>query len=309
MLNIFGIRNQFAVRSFVFLLLLIQTAAGSDVVTADDEPKVVVCSTTQVADFARQIVGDRWEVVCVLSAAEDPHTYEVAGDDKQAVQRADLCAENGWNLEGHDWMKKLASEAGKPIVTCIEGVNPLQMDEGETTVKDPHAWLDPKNAEIYVKNLCEAICGIDPDHANEYRSRQALYVDQLRMLRRWIGKTVNSLPANQRLLVTHHDAFEYFCKAYNFKTESPLGWTTAEMAEVTAGDRQSIVKKIRELGVKAIFVESSTNEDMIKGIAADSGVGIGGKLYSDAMGEEGSAGESYIGMMRENVITIVNALK
>ena len=307
--NISRIRNSFATPLFVLLtMLLLPVLVCSSANALEEDRKVVVCSTTQVADFAREIVGDRWEVVCVLSPGEDPHTYELAGDDKQVVQRADLCAENGWNLEGHDWMKKLATEAGKPIVTCIEGVSPLQMEEGEETVKDPHAWLDPKNAEIYVNNLCEAICGIDPPHAAEYRARRALYVDQLRMLRRWIGKTVNSLPANQRLLVTHHDAFEYFCKAYNFQTASPLGWTTADMSEVTAVDRQKIVKKIRELGVKAIFVETSTNNELIEGIAADSGVKVGGELYADAMGPKGSAGEYYIGMMRENVLTIVNAL-
>ena len=278
-------------------------------VEANDERKVIVCSTTQVADFARQIVGDRWEVICVLDAAEDPHTYELAGDDKTAVQRADLCAENGWNLEGHNWMRKLASDAGKTIVTCIEGVDPLQVEEVNEKVKDPHAWLDPKNAEIYVRNLCEMICKIDPDHADEYRARQDLYIDQLRMLRRWIAKQVNTIPANQRLLVTHHDAFEYFCRAFNFKTASPLGWTTAEMTEVTTADRQAIVKKIRNLGVKAIFVETSINDELLRGIAKDAGVQIGGKLYSDAMGAKGSAGETYIGMMRENVLTIVNALK
>ena len=270
---------------------------------------VIVCSTTQVADFARQIVGDRWEVVCVLGAGEDPHTYEVGSNDSQAVARADLCAENGWNLEGHNWMQKLAKDASKPIVTCIEGVQPLTlMEEGER-VRDPHAWLDPKNAAIYVDNLCTAICKLDPTNKEEYQARKELYIRQLNLLRGWVKKTMNSIPANQRLLVTHHDAFEYFCKAFNFKTESALGWTTAEFSEVSADQRQKIVKKVRSLGVKAIFVESSTNEQLMAGIAADAGVTIGGELYSDAMGPEDSAAESYIGMIRENVLTIVRALK
>ena len=270
---------------------------------------VAVCSTTQVADFTRQIVGDTWEVVCVLGAAEDPHTYEVGADDKVAVSKADLCIENGWHLEGHDWMKNLATEAGKPIVTCINGVSPLEMTEGENTIKDPHAWLDPKNAIIYVNNIRDALCKIDPDHAGEFTARAELYTRQLGLLNGWVKKMVSTIPANQRLLVTHHDAFGYFCNAFNFKAESPLGWTTAEFSELTPADRQTVVEKIRETGVGAIFVESSTNKQLLEGIARDSGVKIGGELYSDAMGAEDTAGETYIGMLRENVLTIVGALK
>lgn len=273
------------------------------------EKKKLVCSTTQVADFARQIVGDRWDVVCVLGHAQDPHTYEVCTDDSSKVASADLCAENGWNLEGNDWMKKLASDAGKPIVTCIEGVSPLSMNEGGKEFKDPHAWLSPKNAIIYVNNLFSAICKIDPDNTEEYQARKELYIRQLRMLDGWIKQTLSSIPANQKMLVTHHDAFGYFCKEFNFQHESPMGWTTADLAEVTAADRQVVVTKIRETGVKAIFVEKAVNEKMISGIARDAGVVIGGKLYSDAMGEDGTAAENYIGMMRENVLTMVRVLK
>ncbi len=277
---------------------------------AQDQPKkVLVCSTTQVADFARNLVGDRWEVVCVLGPAEDPHTYEVGADDGLAVSRADLCAENGWNLEGHDWMNKLAKTAGKPIVTCIDGVEPLKTAGDGQHVYDPHAWFNPKNAIIYVNNICDAVCQIDPEHTAEYRAREELYIRQLNLLNGWVRKTVNQIPANQRLLVTHHDAFGYFCQAFNFKSVSPLGWTTAELTEVTADQRQSVVTQIREAGVKAIFVETSINRQLLEGISRDAGVRIGGELYSDAMGSAGSAGETYIGMIRENVLTIVQALK
>lgn len=280
----------------------------SFVIADENEKKVVVCSTTQVADFARQIVGDRWDVICVLGPAEDPHTYEVGADDKVTISKADLCAENGWNLEGHDWMKTLAKEAGKPIVTCVNGISPLSMEEHGESIKDPHAWFSPLNAIVYVNNLKDAIIKIDPENAEEYQARTELYTRQLGLLNGWVKKTVAAIPANRRLLVTHHDAFEYFCQAYNFKAVSPVGWTTADLSEVTADERQTVVDKIRESGVKAVFIETSTNEQLIEGIARDAGVKIGGELYSDAMGPKGTAGESYIGMIRENVLTIVNAL-
>ncbi len=281
----------------------------SALIAQDQSKKVLVCSTTQVADFAQNIVGDRWEVVCVLGPAEDPHTYEVGADDGVAVSRADLCAENGWNLEGHDWMNNLATSAGKPIVTCVEGVEPLKTAGNGAYVYDPHAWFNPKNAIIYVNNICDAVCQIDPEHADEYRARQELYIRQLNLLNGWVLKTVNEIPVNQRLLVTHHDAFGYFCEAFNFKSVSPLGWTTAELTEVTPEQRQNVVTQIRESGVKAIFVETSINRQLVEGISRDAGVAIGGELYSDAMGSTGSAGETYIGMIRENVLTIVQALK
>ncbi len=113
----------------------------------------LVCSTTQIADFARNIVGDRWEVICVLAPGEDPHTYEVGNDDALSVARADLCLENGWNLEGHSWMKRLATNENKPLATCIKGVSPLMLFLICDTINDPHAWFDTKHAAIYVNNI------------------------------------------------------------------------------------------------------------------------------------------------------------
>jgi manganese/iron transport system substrate-binding protein len=270
---------------------------------------VAVCSTTQVADFTRNIVGDRWEVVCVLAPGEDPHTYEIGADDSLAVKRADLCLENGWNLEGHSWMSKLATNAGKPIVTCINGVEALDIElDGETT-KDPHAWFDTKNAMIYVNNIKQAVIKIDPENKTEYEARAKLYLIQLRALNQWVAEQVNAIPKARRILVTHHDAFGYFSQAYGFQAISPVGWTTGELAGVSIDQKRKIVDQIRELGVKSIFVETTINRELLDDIARETGIKVGGELYSDAMGGEGSAGETYIGMMRENVLTIVKHLK
>lgn len=271
--------------------------------------KVVVCSTTQIADFTRQIVGDRWEVICVLGPGADPHTYETRTSDSAAVSRADLCIENGWNLEGHGWMNRLAAEAGKPIVTCVDGVEPLKADVDGESVNDPHAWFDPKNAAAYVISIRNAIVKLDPDNADEYQARAQLYLIQLRALNQWVQEQVNAIPKARRILVTHHDAFGYFAQAFGFQAISPVGWTTEEISGVAIDQRQAIVNQIRELGVKSIFVETTINPELLNGIAKEAGIQIGGQLYSDAMGESGSAGETYIGMMRENVLTIVRYLK
>ena len=282
---------------------------AQDHANTDNKKKIIVCSTTQVADFARQVVGDRWEVICVLGAGEDPHTYQVGTDDATNVGRADLCLENGWHLEGKEWMKRLAEQASKPIVTCIEGVQGMDLDFHGEVIRDPHAWFDPRNAWIYTKNIRNAVIQLDPDNEAEYRARADLYQGQLRLLDGWIQKQVNAIPESCRVLVTHHDAFGYFCKRYKFKPMSPVGWTTGDLVGLTPTRRQEIVDSIRQLGVKSLFVETTVSSETLSEIARDAGVQIGGTLYSDAMGASGTAGETYVGMMRENVLTIVGAMK
>jgi len=272
---------------------------------------VIVCSTTQVADFARQVVGDRMEVKCVLAAGQDPHLYEKKPGDAQLVATADLCLENGWHLEGNDWMRKLASQSGRPLVSCVEGCQPLEVPEVGEAMHDPHAWFSCTNAAIYVRNIRDAVIELDPAHADEYRSRTALYLDQLRSLHSWILREINNIPVQQRVLVTSHDAFNYFCQAYGLESATPAGWSTGNEigAGVTPQRRQETIDSIREHQVKAIFVETSVNPTMVREIAREAGVKIGGELYSDSMGAPDTAGETYLGMMRENVITIVQSLK
>ena len=226
-----------------------------------ESKKLLVCSTTQVADFARQIVGDRWEVACVLSAGQDPHTYEVTGDDIALIKRADLCLQNGWNLEGHDWMGKQARSQGKPLVTCVTGVKPLMIEqagdsseaESAKPVKDPHAWFDVENAMIYVTNIRNAVRDIDLQHSDEYNARAKLYLYQLRTLKQWVAQEVNVIPKQRRVLITHHDAFGYFARANGFQAVSPMGWTTGELSGISVGQRQQVVDQIREIGCKKHF--------------------------------------------------------
>ena len=279
--------------------------------SAAETRPVIVCSTTQVADFARQVVGDRMEVKCVLAPGQDPHLYEKKPGDAQLVSTADLCLENGWHLEGNDWMQKLASQTGRPIVSCVEGCAALDIPEMGSEIRDPHAWFSCANAAVYVRNIRDAVIKLDPEHEDEYRSRAALYLDELRTLNSWILREINKIPVERRVLVTSHDAFNYFCKTYGLRPATPVGWSTGDYvgAGITPERRQKTIDSIREHHVPAIFVETSVNPTMVREIAKEAGVEIGGELYSDSMGPSGTAGETYMGMMRENVITIVQALK
>jgi len=292
-------------------MIFLATANAEDPVAAEisGDKKIVVCSTTQIADFARNIAGDQWEVKCVLGPGQDPHSYRTTAADSRAVAGADLCLENGWNLEGHGWMRTLAEGSQRPIRTCVEGISPLQTEDATGEVKDPHAWMDPENAWIYVKNIRDALSEVDPQNASLFASRADLYRYQLKSLKVWIATEVNKIPLQRRILVSHHDAFGYFCHAFKFEARSPQGWSTAELKGVSPTKQQEIIQMIRDEGVKSIFIETTLKREMIAAIAKEAGVTIGGELYSDAMGPKGSAGETYIGMMRENVLTIVEALK
>ncbi len=279
-----------------------------------DSPKkdkpFLLCSTTQIADFTRQIVGNSCDVACVLAPGADPHTYmPTPGDAKMAAQ-ADLCFQNGLHLEGKNWMATLAKDAGKPVITCADGIEPIELEEQGQKISDPHAWFSPKNAAIYVNNIFQGVSALVPANKSQYESRAKLYLSQLRALDAWVRERVSAIPPGRRVLVTSHDAFNYFAAEFGFKHKAPVGWSTG--SEVGAGmtpqGRKQVVDSIKNMGVNAIFVETSVNPKLIREIAREAGVKIGGELYSDSMGEEGTAGETYIGMMRENVITILQAL-
>lgn len=299
----------FALLIFAFNFL---GATGSGQVFAQQkqDKKRIVCSTTQIADFARNVAGDLWTVDSILGPGQDPHTHEVNVANAKLVSQADICFQNGWNLEGHQWMKKLCEDAGKPIVDCVAGVTPRKIDEDGNTINDPHAWFSIKSgARIYVRNIYSKLAEADPKNEPTYRKNAAAYIVQLNELDSWIRKELSGL-AGPRVLATHHDAFGYFARDYEFKIVSLAKWSTEELGGGTSQEkRKELIETIRKFGVKAIFTETTINPEIMNIIAKETGAKLGGKLYSDAMGAKGSKGETYIGMMKENVRTIVKALK
>ena len=214
-------------------------------------------------------------------------------------------------------MATLAKDAKKPLIKATEGIQPLAISEGKEAIADPHAWFSPKNAAIYVNNIIKGMAKLDPKNRDRYLARGALFLQQLRVLDAWIREQFNKIPPQKRILVTTHDAFNYLCREFrlnernDFLSIAPVGWSTG--AEVGAGitpeRRRKVIASIKASGAPAIFVETTINPKQIREIAKETGVKIGGALYSDSMGEAGSAGETYIGMMRENTLLIVNALK
>jgi manganese/iron transport system substrate-binding protein len=308
-----GVGTMRRVVLLMVMLFSIGTAMAQEQKAEDAgrKPQVILCSTTQIADFTRQIVGDRCTVQCVLAPGADPHTYMPTPKDAQMALKAELCIQNGLHLEGKDWMGTLAKDAGKPIVTCTDGITPLQLEAGGDKISDPHAWFSPRNAAVYVNNIVKGVSQLDPEGKEQYQARAKLFLQQLRVLDAWIKEQFNAIPPPQRILVTSHDAFNYFAQEYGFQNRAPVGWSTG--SEVGGGmtpERfKAVVESIKSFGVKAVFVETSVNPKLVREIAREAGVKIGGELYSDSMGTEGAAGETYIGMMQENVLTVIHGLR
>jgi len=294
--------------AFVKIIVILLTTFISIFSYAD---KLVVTSTTQIYDFTKNIAGDDLKVVSILAAGQDPHTYQPVPKDIELVQRADLLIQNGLHLEGKNWMQNMADDANKPLITATKNIKPLVMEEYGEKVNDPHAWFTPKNAAVYVNNITKGLIKIAPEFETSFKARAKLYLAELKALDNWIRREVSVIPPKNRILVTNHDAFQYFSKEYGFVNTAPIGWSTGNEVGggVTPKRREKVINSIKDMDVKSIFFETTINPKLIKEIAKDAGVKIGGELYSDSMGEIGTSGENYIGMMRENVIKIVRGLR
>ncbi len=293
-------------------LLLFILISFSCIYTWAAEPAkpVILCSTTQIYDFAKNVAGEHCEIICVIAAGTNPHTYQPTPGDAKTAGGADLLLENGLHLEGKNWMATLAADAGKPVVTCTDGIKPLIIEASGKKIRDPHAWFDPENAAVYVRNIANGLAAIDPQKKDIYWRNAYHYLAKLKSLDSWIRLELHTLSIAKRVLVTSHDAFNYFARSYGFRAEAPVGWSTGSEvgAGMTPGRRKAVIDSIKSFNVRAIFVETSVNPKVTRELAKNAGVAIGGELYSDSMGEEGSEGESYIGMMKYNVKVIKKAL-
>ena len=270
------------------------------------QAKIKVISTVSIiADIASNIVGETAEIEMIVPIGGDPHLYEATPRDAQLVQSGDIFLINGLNFEG--WIEELIANSGSnaPSYIVTEGVDAIGSSKYANSF-DPHAWMDVSNVMTYAKNIKEAMIKNFPEHTAVYESEYKKYLSELEELHQYIQKEINSIPEQQRILVTSHDAFAYYGKQYGIDVEAILGISTE--AEARSSDVMRVSKVIKERNVPAIFIESTVNPKMIKRLADDNGVPVGGELFADSLGEkEGEAG-TYIGMLKSNTDVIVDAL-
>ena len=271
----------------------------------------IVCTTGMVSDLVQNIAGDRAEVTHLMGAGVDPHLYKSSPDDAAELGSADMVFYSGLHLEGKmtDLFQDLAKT--KPVIAVADKLDHARLLE-DGGLHDPHVWFDVSLWMDASAQVAEALAKSDPDHAEVYLKRQSQLLLKLQELDKFCREELKKIPAERRVLVTAHDAFRYFGKAYNIEVRGIQGVST---------DSEAGVKQINELvdflvqrKIKAIFVETSVSEQNVKSLlegckAQNHEVVIGGELFSDAMGEAGTPEGTYEGMIRHNVNVIVKALQ
>jgi zinc/manganese transport system substrate-binding protein len=261
---------------------------------------VAVATTTQVGDFMRAVAGDRATVRQLLHANSDPHAYEPRPSDVKAVTGAGVVVRSGGDLD--DWLGGVLDNAGSAVkaVDLIDAVHPRE-GEGET---DPHWWQDPRNAEIAVGRIRDALIAADPGGSATYAANAAVYLARLRRLDRSIAACMDAIPADRRKLVTDHDALGYYADRYGIDVIGTVIPALSTQAQASAGSVARLTRTIRAAGVGTLYSESSVNPKLARAIARDSGARLGPALYADSLGPKGSPGATYIGSLRANTLAL-----
>ncbi len=298
---------------FLLLLLLVFLRPGAAV--AAEKPVKVAATIGMIADLVAQVGGDRVELEQLMGPGIDPHLYKPTARDAALLTRVDVIFYSGLMLEGRmsDLFSRLA-KGGRKVYAVTDGIDRKQLlaPEGFEGHYDPHVWFDvslwAQTVPVIVRGLSET----DPAGKAVYEQNGAALSERLTALHEWCKAESAKLPEAKRILVTSHDAYGYFGRAYGFKVVGLQGVST--VSEAALADMAGLVDFIKAQRVPAIFVESSVNPAALRRVAEDAKVAIGGELYSDAMGNPGEQKEgfdvgTYDGMVRYNLTTIVNALK
>lgn len=281
---------------------------GASTNLGEAERPAVVATNTLIADWAEQVGGDHIDLTSILQPGTDPHVYEPVPADSVAFEQADLILYNGYNLEPGLMRLLTAAGANAQHLAVGEVVPPLNLDDAGQTVPDPHVWGDVSNVVPMVEAIRDELIDLAPDQAETFTANAARYIDELTQLHDWIAAQTATIPPAQRQLVTTHDAFQYYANAYGLTVAGTLiGISTEE--QPSAQTVQQLVTVIQNLGVPAIFAETTLNPQLIRTVAQEAGVTLAPQeLYADSMGTPGSEGDSYVRMMAANTRAIVTNL-
>jgi manganese/zinc/iron transport system substrate-binding protein len=303
------------IMTIVFLSLAMSLAACSatSAFTSGEEKIKVTATIGMIADVARNIGGEQVEVIGLMKAGVDPHLYKATQGDLKKLEDADIVFYNGLHLEGKmaEILEKLSEK--KPSVAVSKNIDKSRLRAGGNTSElDPHIWFDVSLWMAAAETVRDELIALDPANETNYRRNAEGYIAKMKDLHEYAKAQLASIPKESRVLVTAHDAFGYFGAAYDIEVIGLQGISTASEAGIkdVSDLRDFLVGK----KIKAVFVESSVPKKTIEAVvdgAKQKGhsVQIGGELFSDAMGEEGTEEGTYLGMVRHNVDTIVKALK
>ena len=266
------------------------------------EKMKVVASFSILGDMVEQVVGEHADVTTIVGPDADAHVYQPSVADARAVAEADVVFVNGLGFE--TWSETLIAESGTEGETHVatEGVTPLEV-EGEI---DPHAWNSLRNGVIYVTNIANVMSAAMPEHAGDIKANAAAYIAELEALDAEAKAKIAELPIDKRTVVTAHDAFGYLEAAYGLTFLAPVGIDTE--AEPSAKELAALISQLKAEGAGALFVENITSPALVKQISEETGIAIGGRIYSDALSERGGPATSYLAMFEHNLGTLIEAL-
>ncbi len=277
------------------------------VARAEPTPFKIVASFSILGDMAKQVGGEDVVVETLVGPNGDAHVFQPSPNDVKRVANAQMVLMNGLNLEG--WMTRTLQAAGfkgKPVIAAA-GIKALSFEEDGKRTMDPHAWQDLSLGQAYVRTIAAALIAADPAHRDGYQRRADAYLQALADLDRETKATIAAIPAEKRQVITAHDAFQYFGKAYGITFIAPVG--ISEDAEPSAAAVGKLIKQIRKTGVKALFIENMTDPRLVEQMARETGAELGGTLYADALSAPGTEADSYIGMFKANVPKLIAAMR
>lgn len=298
----------------IFLASAMIWSCGSGKQTNVGSKVNVVTTTGMIADVVKNIGKDSVDVTALMGPGVDPHLYKATQGDLGRLQDADVIFYNGLHLEGKmgEVFEKL--ERIKTVIPVARGIDSTYLlnDPVYQGTYDPHIWFDISLWTSTIGEVTETLIVSDPESQAYYEKNAEEYAEQLKDLHFWVIEETRKIPSDKRIMITAHDAFSYFGRAYDLEVRGLQGIST--LSEFGLKDRVDLVNFIVEKGIKAVFVETSVSEKNINAIVEGCRqkgheVSIGGNLFSDAMGAEGTPEGNYIGMVKSNVSTIVNALK
>ncbi|EJF81342.1 Uncharacterized periplasmic iron-binding protein HI_0362 precursor [Candidatus Bartonella washoeensis] len=273
----------------------------------------VVASFSILADLIKNVGGDRISMTTFVGPNANTHIYEPTPHDVKALKNAHIIFINGLHLEG--FIDRLITASGTKalLVEVSTNISPLEIKNNEHSVEhhhhssiDPHAWQTIPNVVIYVKNIANALCKIDQRFCASYSKNANAYIQKLNEMQTMITEQIATLPEDKRIIITSHDAFGYFAQEYGFTILAPQ--STSTEAEATAADVVKLIKQIKTNKAAALFVENISNPRLIEQISKETGLKIGGTLYSDALSDENGPAATYLDMMEHNVKTIIDAI-
>ncbi len=283
------------------------TETTSTTAQRNQEKKVILTTFTVLADMAQNVAGDKAIVESITKIGSEIHGYEPTPSDLVRGQEADLILDNGLNLER--WAEKFYNSLPEvPHITLTEGIQSVEIAEDAYKNKpNPHAWMSPQNALIYVENIRKALVDLDPQNADTYNANAKTYSEKIKELDQKLQKELATLPPNQRYMATCEGAFSYIIRDYGLK-ELYL-WPVNAERQGTPQQTAKVIEVVKENQVPAVFCESTVNDEAQRQVAKESGARFGGVFYVDSLSGPDGPAPTYLKLMERNVTTLINGLQ